>query len=74
MLVGQASALTVRDLAELGVRRISLGSALARVAWGALRRAAKPMVEAGSFEGLDGAAAIPDLNALFPDESPSDSG
>lgn len=74
VLVGQASALTVRDLAELGVRRISLGSALARVAWGALMRAAKPMAEAGSFEGLDGAAAIPDLNALFPDESPSDSG
>lgn len=74
VLVGQASALMVRDLAEIGVRRISLGSALARVAWGALMRAAKPIAEASSFEGLGEAAAIPDLNALFPDESPAGHG
>lgn len=57
--------LTVGDLAELGVRRISVGSALARTAWGAFIRAASEIAEHGSFEGLEGAVPFPELNAVF---------
>ena len=56
---------SVRDLAELGVRRISVGSALARAAWGGLIRAAEPIALSGSFEGLEGAASFTELNRLF---------
>ena len=57
--------LTVQDLAALGVRRISVGSALARTAWGAFMRAARMMADEGSFEGLGGAASFDELNAIF---------
>jgi len=52
-------------LADLGVRRVSVGSALARVAWGAFLRAARAMAEQQSFEGLAGAASFAELNAVF---------
>lgn len=57
--------LTVKDLAELGVRRISVGSGLARAAWAAFIRAAKAIAEQGSFEGLDGATPFAELNSVF---------
>ncbi|HEX4498788.1 MAG TPA: isocitrate lyase/phosphoenolpyruvate mutase family protein [Thermoanaerobaculia bacterium] len=57
--------LTVSRLADLGVRRISVGSALARVAWGSFMKAAQGMAEAGSFDGLAGAAPFGELNGLF---------
>lgn len=57
--------LTVAELAGLGVRRISLGSALARTAWGSFIRAAKAIAEQGSFEGLDGATPFVELNSVF---------
>jgi 2-methylisocitrate lyase-like PEP mutase family enzyme len=57
--------LTLSRLADLGVRRISVGSALARVAWGAFMKAARGMAEEGSFEGLAGAAPFGELNGLF---------
>jgi 2-methylisocitrate lyase-like PEP mutase family enzyme len=47
------------------VRRISVGSALARVAWGAFMRAARGIAETGTFEALAGAASFAELNALF---------
>ncbi len=59
--------LSVARLADLGVRRISVGSALARVAWGAFMRAASDIVEKGSFDGLSGAAPFSELNGLFRD-------
>lgn len=59
--------LTVARLADLGVRRISVGSALARVAWGAFVRAARGIQETGSFEGFADAAPFADLNGLFRD-------
>lgn len=58
-------ALTVSRLAELGVRRISVGSALARVAWGGFVRAAKQLAEEGSFDGFAGAATIRELDQVF---------
>lgn len=57
--------LTVSDLADLGVRRISVGSALARVAWGRFMSAASEIAETGTFEGLAGAASFAELNSLF---------
>ena len=65
VLIGADLGLSVSDLAELGVRRISVGSALARTAWGAFLRAARGLAEDGSFAGLDGAAPLAELNALF---------
>jgi 2-methylisocitrate lyase-like PEP mutase family enzyme len=56
---------TVPGLAELGVRRISLGSALARVAWGAVGRAVAELTAHGSFGGFAQAMPMAELNALF---------
>jgi 2-methylisocitrate lyase-like PEP mutase family enzyme len=56
--------LSVAELADLGVRRISVGGGLARVAWGAMLAAAKQM-KAGTFEGLAGAASGKQLNEIF---------
>jgi 2-methylisocitrate lyase-like PEP mutase family enzyme len=68
VLVSAPSAdLSVSRLADLGVRRISVGSALARAAWGAFIRAARNLAEEGSFDGLEGAAPFGELNGLFGD-------
>ncbi|HOL37459.1 MAG TPA: isocitrate lyase/phosphoenolpyruvate mutase family protein [Rubrivivax sp.] len=65
LLMGTAGTLTMRDIAALGVRRVSVGGALARVAWAALMNAARTLVEEGRFDGLAGAASGPELDALF---------
>lgn len=66
VLVSSASTgLTVARLADLGVRRISLGSALSRVAWGGFIRAAKSIAETGTFDSLCEAATFAELNAVF---------
>jgi 2-methylisocitrate lyase-like PEP mutase family enzyme len=65
VLIGWPSELTVADIAALGARRISVGGALARCAWGGFTRAAKLLAEQGSFEGLKDAAPGAGLNALF---------
>ncbi len=58
-------ALTVSQLTNLGVRRISVGGALARVAWAAFIRAAKDIRDNGSFNAFAGAAPHGELNDLF---------
>lgn len=55
---------SLAELAALGVRRVSVGGALARVAWGAMAAAASKM-RAGSFDGLAGAMSGAELNAIF---------
>ena len=60
-------ALAVSQLADLGVRRISVGGALARVAWGAFIRAAKDIQANGSFNAFASAAPHGELNDLFLD-------
>jgi len=57
--------LSVAQLTELGVRRISVGGALARVAWGGFIRAARIIKETGSFESFADAAPFAELNELF---------
>ena len=56
--------LNLKRLEEVGVRRISVGSALARVAWGFVS-AAEEMAAKGTFEGLVGPGFKADLNGLF---------
>jgi 2-methylisocitrate lyase-like PEP mutase family enzyme len=59
--------LTVSQLADLGVRRISVGGALARAAWGGFVRAAKEIKETGSFTSFRDATPFSELNDLFVD-------
>ena len=57
--------LTLAKLTDLGVRRISVGSALARVAWGAFMRAAQSIATTGTFDSLGEGAAFAELNKIF---------
>ena len=68
LLVGSASALTLADIAALGVRRVSVGGGLARAAWGGFLRAARTLAEHGRFDGFADAAAGRELNAFFSDD------
>ena len=65
LLIGFPSELTLADAAALGVRRISVGGALARSAWGGFMRTAKLIAEQGSFAGFADAANGRELNGLF---------
>jgi 2-methylisocitrate lyase-like PEP mutase family enzyme len=65
LLVGWVTDLTLPDIAELGVRRVSVGGALARAAWSGFMGAAGPLADGGSFKGFANAASGADLNALF---------
>jgi 2-methylisocitrate lyase-like PEP mutase family enzyme len=56
---------TVADFAALGVRRISVGGSLARVAWAGFIKAAREMASDGRFDALAGAAPNAELNDLF---------
>ncbi len=69
LLAGFTADLGVAEIAALGVRRISVGGALARAAWGGFMRAAKLIIEQGKFEGFAGAASGSELNAIFRGES-----
>src|SRR5436853_2314762 len=57
--------LTVSELADLGVRRISVGSGLALAAWGAFLRSAREIKTHGTFNLLSNNAPSADLNELF---------
>ena len=61
----QGVKLTVNELSALGVKRISVGSALSRAALGAFLRAAREMKERGSFDYADEAANYRELNSMF---------
>jgi 2-methylisocitrate lyase-like PEP mutase family enzyme len=57
--------LSVADLSECGVKRISVGSSLARAAWGGFYRAAEEIRSAGTFSYAQDALPFDQLNALF---------
>jgi 2-methylisocitrate lyase-like PEP mutase family enzyme len=65
LLIGWVSDLGVKDVAELGVRRISVGGALARAGWGGVMRAAQRIAKEGRFDGFAEAASGAELNRLF---------
>jgi 2-methylisocitrate lyase-like PEP mutase family enzyme len=68
VLMSKPDGLTVQDLAELGVRRISVGSALARAAWTGFQRAARGIAETGKFDGFADTVALSELNSFFRDD------
>ena len=57
--------LTFPQLADLGVRRVSIGGALARAAWGGFVNAAREMKDRGSFTAFRDATPFGELNDLF---------
>jgi 2-methylisocitrate lyase-like PEP mutase family enzyme len=61
----EGSRLTQAELSEIGVKRISLGSALSRVALGAFLRAAREMRDHGTFTFVDQAVSSREIAALF---------
>lgn len=67
LLIGGPIGLTVKDAADLGVRRISVGGALARAAWGGFMRAARGLA-AGAFDAFADAASGAELNRLFTED------
>jgi 2-methylisocitrate lyase-like PEP mutase family enzyme len=64
LLVSAPGDLSFDDIAALGVRRISVGGALARSAWAGFIRASRALAQ-GRFDGLADAASGSELNALF---------
>jgi 2-methylisocitrate lyase-like PEP mutase family enzyme len=56
---------TVTDLAALGVRRVSVGSGLARAAWGGFVRAARELLARGTFEAFADATPFAELDGFF---------
>lgn len=63
---------TVSALADLGVRRISVGGGLARVAWGAFLPAAREIAEHGTFEGLTRGIPFGEIDGAFPADADAD--
>ena len=68
LLMPGALGLTVDDVAGLGVRRISVGGTISRVAFGAFIRAAKQIASEGRFDTFAEAVPHAELNALFRDD------
>lgn len=64
VLVGRPAPFTLADLARLGVRRVSVGGALAGAAWGGFLRAARDLAE-GRFDGFATNATHTELDGLF---------
>jgi 2-methylisocitrate lyase-like PEP mutase family enzyme len=56
---------TVAELTSLGVRRISVGGALARSAWAGFLDAAREIAEHGTFAGLGRAVPFAEINGSF---------
>jgi 2-methylisocitrate lyase-like PEP mutase family enzyme len=65
VLMSANTGLKVSDLAEMGVRRVSVGSSMARAAWGGFIRAAKEIKEQGSFTAFDDCVPFAELNGFF---------
>ncbi len=64
LLIG-ASGLSLKEAADLGVRRISVGGSLARMAWAGFMRAAREMADNGTFGELAGGYPGGELNGMF---------
>ena len=61
----QGVSFTLAELSELGVKRVSVGSALSRAALGAFLRAAREMKQQGTFTFADEAVAYAEVSAMF---------
>jgi 2-methylisocitrate lyase-like PEP mutase family enzyme len=65
LLIGWDSPLTLKEAEAMGVRRISVGGALARCAWAGFISAARTIANEGRFGVFAGAASGKELNGLF---------
>ena len=65
LLVVRDIGLRVEEIAALGVRRVSVGGALALAAWTGFMRAAQALRSKGSFDGLASLAPYAEINGLF---------
>ena len=65
LLMSAASGFSVQDIAGMGVRRISVGGTLARVAMHAFIKSAREIAEAGTFDSFAGVISNAELNATF---------
>ena len=70
MLVVRDIGLSVHEIAALGVRRISVGGALALAAWTGFMRAAQTLMSEGSFAGLARLVPYAEINGLFAADLP----
>jgi len=61
----QGVQLSLATLSEIGVKRVSVGSALSRAALGAFLRAAQEMRDQGTFTFADEAVSYRDISAMF---------
>jgi 2-methylisocitrate lyase-like PEP mutase family enzyme len=68
-LMSSATHFSIDDLAKLGVRRISLGGTLARVAWTAVTQAVRKISGEGKFDGLAGTMSNAELNTFFREDA-----
>jgi 2-methylisocitrate lyase-like PEP mutase family enzyme len=68
-VLASAPGFSVRQLRDLGVRRVSVGGALARVALGAFLRAAREIAGQGTFGGLGEGVSHAELNGLFREDA-----
>jgi 2-methylisocitrate lyase-like PEP mutase family enzyme len=65
VLIGQNLGLSLTAIGQLGVRRVSLGSALARAAWDGFRKAASEIATTGTFEAIGRIVSFGEMNATF---------
>jgi 2-methylisocitrate lyase-like PEP mutase family enzyme len=65
LLIGGASEWSLQDAEAMGVRRISVGGALARAAWGGFLHAARSIAETGRFDAFVQATPGAELNGFF---------
>jgi len=63
---------TVQDLARIGVRRISVGGALARVAWGSFLAAAREIASEGTFTAFASGIPFSEIDGAFADPRAND--
>ena len=67
-LLTASDGFTVKDIAEMGVRRISIGGTLARVAMHAFLNSAREIAEQGKFDSFAGVMPNAELNNFFHDD------
>jgi 2-methylisocitrate lyase-like PEP mutase family enzyme len=68
LLMSSASGLTVKDIAAMGVRRVSIGGTMARVATHAFLKSAREIAEQGAFDSFAGVMPNAELNKFFRDD------
>lgn len=64
LLMG-APGMSVTEIADLGIRRISVGGAMARAAWGAFLRVSRDIAQNGSFAEFGSAVSYAEINGMF---------